>query len=123
MNELALFESTFFHLNTAGDIAIVDIIRNNLSDDDNLEQLGQDLFAVVDKLQFHKIVLKLSALEYLTSSAIGKFITLHRKLQRHEGSLVLCDLQEGVRQILDTSRLLTYFRSASDVFAAQEALA
>ena len=45
---------------------------------------------------------------------LGKLITLHRKLHRNQGKLVLFGLSEGVDAILRTSKLLTYFAVAEN---------
>ena len=61
--------------------------------------------------------------EYVTSSVLGKLITLHRKLHRNKGKLVLFGLSPGVDSILRTSKLLTYFSVAESCDAAIAQLA
>ena len=53
---------------------------------------------------------------------LGKLITLHRKQNRNEGRLVLCNIESGVIETLKTSRLLDYFTTASDIATAKAAL-
>lgn len=98
-----------------GDVLIVTYHRPQLTDEDNLELMGEDLFRLVEKDQHRRIVLNLGMVEFVTSSVLGKWISLHRKLVRNSGSMVLCDLQPNVREILDASRLLTYFNHAETI--------
>lgn len=98
-----------------GDVLIVTFHRPQLTDEDNLELMGEELFRLVEKDQHRRIVLNLSMVEFVTSSVLGKWITLHRKLARQSGSLALCSLRPHVREILEASRLLSYFRSAETV--------
>jgi anti-sigma B factor antagonist len=98
-----------------GEALIVTFHRPQLTDEDNLEQMGEELFRLVEKDQQRRIVLNLCMVEFVTSSVLGKWITLHRKLARQSGSMVLCSLQPNVREILEASRLLTYFNSAESV--------
>ena len=56
------------------------------------------MFALVEQFDKQKVVLSLSSVEYLTSSVLGKLITMHRKLHRKKGRLILCDLQPEVRK-------------------------
>jgi anti-anti-sigma regulatory factor len=60
--------------------------------------------------------------QHISSSVIGKMITLHRKLHRNEGALVICDMSPDVAEILYRSRLMDYFNTADDVNGALVAL-
>ena len=88
--------------------------RDQLTDDDNMEQFGQDFHLLIEKYEITRFVLVLSRVRYMTSSAIGKLITLHRKLNRSGGTLILCELTPDVASTLDTARLLTYFTACPD---------
>jgi len=101
---------------------VVTFVRPQLTDEDNIEQLGQALFALLDKDSQRRIILDLSPLDYVTSSVLGKFITLHRRLHRQGGALVLCGLQPNVRETLRASRLLDYFQTTDTVEAAHVVL-
>ncbi|MFO1095943.1 MAG: STAS domain-containing protein [Planctomycetaceae bacterium] len=101
---------------------IVTFVRQQLTDEDNLEQVGEALFALVEKDAQSRIILDLSQLDYITSSVLGKFITLHRRLHRQGGTLVLCGIQPNVRESLRASRLLDYFQTADTIDAAHAAL-
>lgn len=109
------FEPTYFSLTEEGDIAIGRFQVPRLTEDQNIEQLGQDLFALVEQYEFRKVVLSLKPVEYLTSSVLGKLITMHRKMHRSQGKLVLCDLQPEVREVMRLSRLIDYFNVAESV--------
>ena len=113
---------SYFTLAADGDAVVASFHRPQLTDEDNVEQLGLDLFALVEKEQHRRVILNLSMVNFVTSAVLGKWITLNRKLVRNGGVLVLCHLQEGVREILDTSRLLTYFQTAETVDDARALL-
>lgn len=118
MPDVVPFQSTFFSVLQADDIYTVTVNRDQLTDDDNMEQFGQDFNLLIEKHEITRFVLVLSRVRYMTSSAIGKLITLHRKLNRSGGSLILCELTPDVAATLDTSRLLTYFASCPDQASA-----
>ena len=105
-------------LEERGDILIVGFRMRMLNDEENIEQLGQELFALVEQYKCLKMALDMANVEYVTSSVIGKLITLHRKLHRSQGKLVLFSLSPGVDSILGTSNLLSYFTVAADKDAA-----
>ena len=118
MTEPVPFQSSFFSVTREGDVHFVTINRDQLTDEDNLEQLGQDFNLLIEKHEITKFILLLSRVRYMTSSAIGKLITLHRKINRSNGTLILCELTPDVAATLDTAKLLTYFTNCSDRAAA-----
>ena len=118
MPEPVPFQSSFFTVVQEGDVYVVSIIKDQLTDVDNLEQFGQDFNLLIEKHEMTKIVVRLTRVKYMTSMAIGKLITLHRKLQRMKGKLVLCELMPDVAATLEAAKLLTYFTTTPDLASA-----
>ena len=118
MSEPVPFQSSFFTVVQEGDVYVVSIIKDQLTDVDNLEQFGQDFNLLIEKHEMTKIVVRLTRVKYMTSMAIGKLITLHRKLQRMKGKLVLCELMPDVAATLEAAKLLTYFTTTPDLASA-----
>ena len=112
------FHPTYLSVDHDGETVIARFTRATLTDDENIEQLGRELFSLVDQFDRRKVVLDLSHVEYVTSSVLGKIITLHRKLHRKDGTLVICHVKGGVEDVMRTSRLLEYFNVARDVDGA-----
>lgn len=121
MTDITDYEPSYFDLEVDNEIAVASFHKNQLTEEDNLEQFGSELFALVDHYQFRKVILNLSPVQYVTSSVLGKLITLHRKLGRNEGQLVLCGIHDDLKNVLMTSKLMTYFTTAKDVPAAKAA--
>ncbi|WP_175517017.1 STAS domain-containing protein [Planctomicrobium piriforme] len=105
-------QSSFFEVQQHGDVALLVLTPDRMTEEENLEQLDRDWVALTDTYQIRHIVLDLSAVQYMTSAAIAKLIALHRRLVRNEGQLVLCSLQPEVTGTLATSHLLSYFKVA-----------
>ena len=108
----------YLTLEEQGDVLVVGFTMRTLNDEENIEQLGQELFSLVEQYNWLKLALDMSSIEYLTSSVIGKLITLHRKLHRSQGKLALFGLTKGVESILGTSKLLNYFTVTADKASA-----
>lgn len=106
----------------AGGFVEVTFNLTHINDEQNIEELGHELFALTEQFGFHQVILDLSGVEYVTSSVVGKMITLHRKLHRVDGMLVLCELTPGVEDVLQASRLLTYFQHTRSVAHARKML-
>jgi anti-sigma B factor antagonist len=120
---LSEFTPKYLRLEIAEDAVIVGVGIELLTEDVNLEHFGHELFALVEQFGCRRIVVNLQEVRVVTSAGLGKMITLHRKMHRHQGSVVFCNLQEAVEDVLRTSRLITYLQVAPDVPSALAALA
>jgi anti-sigma B factor antagonist len=107
--ELSEFHPRYIKASEQDGLVVVNFSVSHINDEENIEELGHEVFALVDQFGFRKVALSMGNVQYVTSSVVGKIITLHRKLHRLGGQLVVCDLTPGVQEILSASRLLTYF--------------
>ncbi len=69
------------------------------------------------------LVLDLSGVEFMDSSAIGTLITIRNRLLPEGGSLALCSLSEGVAKVLRIADLGKVFAIHADAQAAMGAYA
>lgn len=121
--DLSEFHPRYFEAAEQDGLVVVTFSVSHINDEENIEELGHEVFALVDQFGFRKVALSMANVEYITSSVVGKIITLHRKLHRLDGQLVVCDLTPGVHEILSASRLLTYFSVAETTAEALRILA
>jgi len=112
------FQPNFFMFEAHDEVAVAIFQVDRLTDELNIEQLGAELFSLVDHYNFDKVVLNMRVVEFLNSSVLGKMMTMHRKLHRREGRLVICHLTPGVLEVMHTSRLIDYFHVVDDFDAA-----
>ena len=106
---LSEFRPRYFDIDEHDDVVVATFGMSQINDEANIEELGHELFALVDQFECRKVVLNMSGVDYITSSVVGKIITMHRKLHRLDGSLVVAELTHGVNEVLSASRLLNYF--------------
>ena len=69
-----------------GDVTVVNFVDRKILDEQNIQVIGEQLFSLVDEEGRRKILLNFGNVEYLSSAALGKFITLNKKLQQSGGS-------------------------------------
>ena len=117
------FHPTYITVKTDDDVSTVGFTITDLTDEENIELLGHELFTLVDQISCRKMILNMDKVRYMTSSVLGKLISLHRKLHRNEGRLIICNIGQALDQILSASRLNQYFRLADDLGAAGELMA
>ncbi len=102
------FASNYLTTNARGDALVVGFRVPRLAEDVNIDQLGRELVALVDQYGVRKMVVTLRGIQYLTSSALGKLITLHRRMHRATGHVAIAELEPTVADILRASKLDTY---------------
>ncbi len=122
MASLSEFSPKYLRLEMADDVVVVSVGVELLTEDVNLEHFGHELFALVEQFGCRRIVVNLQEVRVVTSAGLGKMITMHRKMHRHQGTVIFCNLQEAVEDVLTTSRLITYLQVAPDVPSALAAL-
>src|SRR5262249_19718624 len=81
------------HQVRSGDFELVDALR-------------QELLDAGGRGSARKVVVDLSAVEYLGSGGFRPLLSLRKRLQETGGEMLLCGLQADVRDVLQTSRLI-----------------
>ena len=88
-----------------GDVAVVNFVDKKILDEQNIQMIGDDLFRLVDEQNRKKILLNFSNVEFLSSAALGKLITMNRKVQAVKGKLVLCGISKEIREVFEITKL------------------
>src|SRR5438445_9355533 len=84
-----------------GDVTVVNFTDKNLIDEHTIQIIGEELFSLVDELGRRKILLDFGNVEYLSSAALGTFITLKKKVNAAGGRLILCNIDPDLRTLFD----------------------
>ena len=110
--------SPYLRLREDGDVWIAGFECRELDEQENIEELGYHLIALVEKYGCRKLVIDLAGVDVVGSAFLAKLITLHRRLHRAGGKLVVCGFAGVVAEALHISRLDEYLHTAPDVSAA-----
>lgn len=73
---------------------------------------------ILDK-RAQRVLLDLSGVDYVSSSALRVLLMMHRGVARHAGSLRLCGLTPFVAEVFETSNLNRVFESFPTLEAAR----
>ena len=94
----------------AGDDAVVASVRGEI-DLHNSPELRNALFDVLNKAQpvAKRLILNVSQVPYMDSSAIAVLVETLRKVQRGGGKVYLTNLQPRVKGLLEIARLNAIF--------------
>jgi anti-sigma B factor antagonist len=104
-----------------GDVTVVNFTDKKILDEQNIQIIGEQLFSLVDELGRRKLVLNFSNVEYLSSAALGKFITLNKKVNAAQGKLVLCNIDPQIYEVFEITKLNKLFNIQKEEQAALQA--
>ena len=93
-----------------GDITVVNFVDKKILDEQNIQVIGEQLFSLVDELGRRKILLNFKNVEFLSSAALGKLITLNKKLTQAGGRLVLCNIDPQIHEVFEITKLDRFFK-------------
>jgi anti-sigma B factor antagonist len=101
-------------LEETGEITIVRLCQRRYIDSAEIEELGQELYQLVEGPQRKKLLLDFSSVEMLSSAAFGKLISLNGKVRAHDGVLRLCSLSNQLLDVFHVCKLDRIFDIRQD---------
>jgi anti-sigma B factor antagonist len=102
-----------------GDVTVASFTVPTLLDEQSTRVIDEEVYRLVDELGRKKLLLSFGAIRDISSLALGKLVTLNKKVQAVGGKLVLCCIDPQIREVLAITRLERLFVIRGD---RQEAL-
>lgn len=99
-------------------VTVVRFLDRKILDELNIQELGDELFRLVEEEQKTQILLSFGSVEFLSSAALGKLLTLDKKVKSHRGQLKLCDINPEIYKVFEITRLYKVFDIREDESAA-----
>jgi len=97
-----------------GGVTVVRFVDKKILDEGNIQELGKELFALVEEDNRKSILLNFTDVEFLSSAALGKLITLDKKVKAHGGKLKLCTIRPEIYEVFAITKLNKLFDIRSD---------
>jgi anti-sigma B factor antagonist len=104
-----------------GEVTVVNFTDRKILDEQNIQLIGEQLFSLVDEAGRRKILLNFANVEYLSSAALGKLITLNKKVQAAGGRLILCNIDPQIYEVFEITKLNKLFKIHKEEQAAMQA--
>ncbi|MEZ6056821.1 MAG: STAS domain-containing protein [Planctomycetaceae bacterium] len=92
-----------------GDVTIARFVDKKILDENNIQVIGNQLFGLVEEDGRKKIVLDFTNVEYLSSAALGKLITMDKKTKAAGGKLRLCAIRPDIYEVFAITKLNKMF--------------
>ncbi len=97
-----------------GTVTIDKFLDKKILDETNIQIIGNQLFGLVDEDARDNIVLDFSNVEYLSSAALGKLITMNKKVKAAKGKLRLCSIRPEIYEVFAITKLNKLFQIFDD---------
>ena len=101
-------------VNEVGDVTVVRFRDHKIVEDINIQELGQEMFRLIEVDSRDKLLLNFSAVDFLSSAALGKLITLDKKMKAHGGTLKLSNIRPEIYEVFAITKLNRLFDIKDD---------
>src|SRR3979409_2163903 len=97
-----------------GGVSGVLFVDRKILDEANIQELGQELFQLVEEDNRKKLLLNFATVEFLSSAALGKLITLDKKVKARGGRLKLSNIRPEIYEVFAITKLYKLFEIKDD---------
>lgn len=104
-----------------GDVTVVRFRDQMIINDVDIQAMGKELFRLVEVDEIRKLLLNFSSVDFLSAVAIGKLITLEKKVAARDGALKLSNIRPEIYEVFAITKLNRLFdikRDQTDALAA-----
>ena len=108
-------------LSEADGVTVVNFLDHKILDAGNIQELGEELFGLVESDGVKSLLLDFGNVEFLSSAALNKLIMLDKKVKQHGGQLKLCNLKPEIQEVFVITRLNQLFEIKDTVDVALKA--
>jgi len=98
----------------SGPITVVTFADSKIIDEEEIQELGQELYALVERDGHKKIILNFSAVEFLSSAALGKLIGFEKRVKQNSAELILTNIRPEIYEVFAITKLTKLFDIKDD---------
>ena len=92
-----------------GDVTVIRFRDHKIVEDINIQELAQEMFQLIEKDRREKILLNFSSVDFLSSAALGKLITMDKKVKAGGGMLKLSNIKPEIYEVFAITKLNRLF--------------
>jgi anti-sigma B factor antagonist len=101
-------------MSDVGDVTVVRFVDRKILDELNIQELGQELFQLVEEDHKTRLLLNFQQVEFLSSAALGKLITLDKKVKAHGGKMKFSNIRPEIYEVFAITKLNKLFDIKDD---------
>lgn len=99
---------------TIDGVTVVSFVDTKIVTEENIQEVGDQLYHLVDVEGKKKLLLNFGNVQYLSSAALGKLINLKKKVGAVKGELKLCCIHPDLLEVFRITRLDQVFKIFPD---------
>ena len=96
-------------LSQVGDVTVVRFVDRKILDEANIQELGQELFQLIEEENRNNLLLNFSSVEFLSSAALGKLIGFDKRVKQHKAELILSNIRPEIYEVFAITKLTKLF--------------
>jgi anti-sigma B factor antagonist len=109
-------KDALLHITKQNDVAVVSFVTSRILDQSNVQQLGEELDALIDQHDMDRIILNFENVSYMSSAVMGKLVSLLKRVQSAGGELKLCSIEDSIYEIFEIMR----FDKMFDIYKSED---
>lgn len=102
-------ERRHLEVREVGEVTVIQFKDRQILDEGDIQNLGVELFALVEVEKRSTLLLNFSSVEFLSSAALGKLISLDKKVKAASGKLKLSNIRPEIYEVFNITRLNRLF--------------
>jgi len=106
---------------TNGDVLVCYFTDAQILDESKIQQISEELTAVVDKVPSNKLLLNFAEVKYMSSSVLGRLVHLNKRCKAEKIDLKLCNISPDILEVFRITQLIRVFQIYDDEAAALSA--
>lgn len=101
-------------ISEVGEVSVVRFKDRKILDETAIHEMGEELFALVEIDKRRSVLLNFTGVEFLSSAALGKLITLDQKMKQAGGALKFSNIRPEIYEVFAITRLNKLFDIKDD---------
>jgi anti-sigma B factor antagonist len=89
---------------------VVGFVDRNILDEPSIQQIGQEIGALIDSSPSPKLLLDFERVEHLSSAALGTLITVNNRVREKDGQLRLSNIDKQIYEVFAITKLNKLFQ-------------
>jgi len=91
-------------------VTIIEFMDRNILDEANIQQIGDEIGAIIDESPFPKLLISFENVDHLSSAALGTLITINNKIRQKDGQLRLANINPQIYEVFAITKLNKLFQ-------------
>ena len=101
-------------VNQIGNVTVVRFTNRKILDDLEINEMGREMFRLVEEENRQRLLLNFSSVEFLSSAVLGKLIALGKKVKARSGTLKFSNICPEVYEVFAITKLNQTFDIKAD---------